>query len=73
MSSVDSSEHSILASSNQNLVVPGKISIRENVMSKLLYDKDIDFMTSKQHKFQVILDSSILQTIKAESNLQDKV
>ena len=72
MSSVDRSEHFTLASSDQNLVIPGELSTREKLMSVFSHHEDIDLMSSKQHELQVVLDSSLLRKIKAESNLREK-
>ena len=69
---VDGSEHVNLASFDQNLIVPGKLSTREILRSVLSHFEDIDFKASQQREFRDVLDSSLLRKIKAESNLRDK-
>ena len=62
-------EHVNLTLFDQNLIVPGDLPTRGIVRTVLSHCEDIDFKASKQRDFQAVLDSSLLQKIKTESDL----
>ena len=59
-STMDANADFTSSTGHQQLVVPGELSTHGNLMAEIANDNDIDIIRSKQHQFQVVLNSALL-------------